>query len=51
MAIVIVLVLVVFIGAPAAYLGWRFARGGAPVAGGSFGSQLFGRKTDDWGPK
>ncbi len=51
MLIYIVLVLALFIGVPAAYLAWRFARGGVPAAGGSFGSQLFGRRKNDWGPK
>ena len=31
---------------PAAYLVWRFRRGGEAVGGGSLGSQLFGRRKD-----
>jgi hypothetical protein len=37
---VIVILLVVLI--PAAYLAWRFTRGGEFVAGGSFGDQMLG---------
>ncbi|HEY8645060.1 MAG TPA: hypothetical protein VIL77_04195 [Gaiellaceae bacterium] len=43
--------ILVLIAAPAAYLVWRFRRGEESVAGGSMGSQIFGRKKDDWGPK
>jgi hypothetical protein len=43
--------IVVVIAAPAAYLVWRFKRGEESVAGGSMGSQMFGGKKDDWGPK
>jgi hypothetical protein len=46
-----VLVIVVVIALPTAWLVWRFMRGGESVAGGSLGAQLFGRKKDDWGPK
>jgi hypothetical protein len=44
-------VIVVLIAAPVAYLIWRFKSGEESVAGGSQGSQLFGRAKDDWGPK
>jgi hypothetical protein len=43
--------IVLLIAAPAAYLLWRFRRGEESVAGGSLGGQLFRRKEDDWGPK
>jgi hypothetical protein len=43
--------IVLLIAAPAAYMVWRFKRGEEPVAGGSMGGQLLGRKQDDWGPK
>jgi hypothetical protein len=46
-----VLIILLLIAAPAGYLVWRFKRGGELVAGGSQGSQLFGRNDDDWGPK
>jgi hypothetical protein len=45
-----VLLILVLIAAPAAYLVWRFRRGEEAVAGGSDGSQAVGRE-DDWGPK
>lgn len=44
-------IILLLIAAPAAYLVWRFRRGEESVAGGSMGSQLFGGKNDDWGPK
>jgi hypothetical protein len=43
--------IILVIAAPLAYLAWRFKRGEESVAGGSLGSQMFGRKKDDWGPK
>jgi hypothetical protein len=43
--------IILVIAAPLAYLTWRFKRGEESVAGGSHGSQMFGRKNDDWGPK
>jgi hypothetical protein len=49
--IVALIVLLFFIGVPIALLVWRFTRGEESVAGGSMGSQFFGRKQDDWGPK
>jgi hypothetical protein len=45
------IVILVVIALPAAFLVWRFMRGGESVAGGSLGAQLSGRKKDDWGPK
>lgn len=45
------LLILVLIAAPAAYLVRRFRRGEESVAGGSMGSQIFGRKNDDWGPE
>jgi flagellar biogenesis protein FliO len=50
MLVGLVLVLVL-IAAPAAYLVWRFRRGEESVAGGSMGLQMLGGKKDDWGPK
>jgi hypothetical protein len=47
LAVIVVLVIVV---GPAAYLVWRFKRGEESVPGGSDGSQWF-RKDDEWGPK
>lgn len=44
-------VILLLIAAPTAYLVWRFKSGEESVAGGSQGSQLFSRKDDDWGPK
>jgi hypothetical protein len=43
--------IVLLIAAPAAYLVWRFKRGEESVAGGSLGSQIFGSEKDEWGPK
>ena len=48
MAVVLVVVLV--IGAPIAYLAWRLRREEA-TPGGSQGKQIFGREDEDWGPK
>jgi hypothetical protein len=45
-----VLLLIVVIGAPIAYLLWRLRREEA-APGGSQGKQIFGREHDDWGPK
>jgi hypothetical protein len=45
------LLIVLIVAVPVAYLRWRFTRNDAPEAGGSFGKQLFRRKKDDWGPK
>jgi hypothetical protein len=42
--------IILVIAAPLAYLAWRFKRGEESVAGGSLGSQMFGRKKDDGGP-
>ena len=47
----VLVVILVLVALPAVYLAWRLKRGGEPVAGGSLGSQLFGRHKDDWGPK
>jgi hypothetical protein len=45
-------IIVLLIAAPAAYLVWRFKHGGEElVPGGSHGSQMFGAKKDDWEPK
>jgi hypothetical protein len=43
--------IVVIVGLPLAYMVWRFKRGEESVPGGSMGGQPFGRKKDDWGPK
>ncbi|MDX6477170.1 MAG: hypothetical protein QOH95_2681 [Gaiellaceae bacterium] len=48
LGLVLILLLVA---APVVYLVWRFKRGEESVAGGSLGSQLSGRKKEDWGPK
>ena len=48
LALILILLVVAF---PLAYLVWRFKRGEEAVPGGSDGTQLFGRKKDDWGPK
>jgi hypothetical protein len=50
MALWIVVVLVVVL-LPIAYLVWRFRSGDEAVGGGSLGRQYFGRDDDDWGPK
>lgn len=49
--VLVILVIVVLVALPAVYLAWRLKQGGEPVAGGSLGSQLFGRRKDNWGPK
>jgi hypothetical protein len=46
-----VILILLGVGFPAAYLAWRFKRGEEAVSGGSDGVQLFRRKRDDWGPK
>jgi len=46
----LILILLV-VALPVAYLVWRFKRGEEAVSGGSDGAQLFGRKKNDWGPK
>jgi hypothetical protein len=43
--------IVVIVGLPVAYMAWRFKRAEESVAGGSMGEQLFRGKKDDWGPK
>jgi hypothetical protein len=45
------LLILLLVAAPVAYLAWRFSRGEESVAGGSLGSQISGGKNDDWGPK
>lgn len=45
-----VVVIIVLIGAPIAYLAWRLMHEEA-TPGGSQGRQIFGRDKDDWGPK
>ena len=51
LAIVGLLVILLVIAAPTAVLVWRFRKNEEPVAGGSMGRQLFGRKRESWGPK
>lgn len=49
-AVGFVVLLIVLIVLPAAYLAWRLTH--EEVApGGSQGRQIFGRDRDDWGPK
>jgi len=48
--VLLLVIVVVVIGAPIAYLAWRLSREEA-TPGGSQGHQLFGRDDDDWGPK
>ena len=48
LALILILLLIAL---PLAYLAWRFLRGDEAVGGGSLGSQIFGRKDDNWGPK
>jgi hypothetical protein len=50
MGVVLILILVI-VAISIAMLVWRFVRGDASEAGGSFGRQFFGRRDDDWGPK
>lgn len=45
------IVIVLVVAFPAAYLVWRFKRGEEAVSGGSYGSQLLGRKKADRGLK
>lgn len=40
------LLIVLIVAVPVAYLRWRFTRNDAPEAGGSFGKQLFRRKKE-----
>lgn len=44
------IVIVVVVGLPLAYMIWRFKRGEEAVSGGSHGTQL-GTRSDDWGPR
>jgi hypothetical protein len=43
----LILIVLAVVG-PAAYLAWRFKGGEQAVSGGSDGTQLSGRKKDDW---
>ena len=45
------ILIVILVGLPLAYMIWRFKRGEEAVPGGSFGGQLFGRKKDDDRPR
>jgi hypothetical protein len=48
MGLVIVIVIVAL---PLAYMIWRFKKGDESVAGGSAGHQILGDDDEDWGPK
>jgi hypothetical protein len=45
------ILIVLAVAFPGAYVAWRFKRGAEAVPGGSDGSQLLRRNNDDWGPK
>jgi hypothetical protein len=45
---IVLLVLLVLL--PLAYLGWRMSKGGDLESGGSLGHQMSGGKDEDWGP-
>src|SRR5436309_3969017 len=46
MAAIGLILIVIIVGFPLAYMIWRFKRGEEAVSGGSLGTQLFGRNKD-----